>query len=231
MSLQAVLLDVGGTLLYERPARHVIYAEAARTRGLGLTDVRMLELMREAHQALPERVEGGYRYSDPWFRRFIERIFVGSLGLAPAELQEVTDALFARFEDPATFRLFDGALEFLDALAARGIRRGVVSNWSARLPRVLEVMRLAERLDFVVCSALEGVEKPDPEIFRLALARAGCAAEAAVHCGDHPRKDGLAVQVGMRAVIVDHFDKHRDAALPRVSDFEQLLNWIDENRG
>ena len=236
MPLQAVLLDVGNTLLYERPPRHAIYAEAARARDLPLEagaagDGRMLELMREAHHALPARVDGAYRYTDRWFERFIERIFVESLGLPRAELGALTDALFARFESAETFALFDGAREFLDAVRQRGLTLGVVSNWSERLPRVLDAMGVAAAFDFVVCSALEGCEKPDPKIFHTAVARAGCRPDEAVHCGDHPLKDGLAVQIGLRAVLVDHFGSRHDSDLPRVGDFEALLAWIDERRG
>lgn len=231
MPLQAVLMDVGNTLLYEQPSRQAIYAGAARARELEVEDGRMLELMREAHHALPKRVEGAFRYTDPWFARFIERIFVDSLGLARTELEGLTKELFERFESAETFRFFDGALDFLTALRERGLRLGVVSNWSERLPRVLSAMGVAECFDFVVCSAVEGCEKPDAEIFEIALRRAGCRADDAVHCGDHPVKDGMAVQIGLRAVLVDHFGSHPKSDLPRVGDFEGLLAWIDERRG
>lgn len=230
MSLEAVLLDVGNTLLYEQPPRHAIYADEARSRGIEVTDAEMLDRMRAAHSGLPIRVDGAFRYSDRWFARFVETIFVDGLGLPRAELQAVTDALFTRFEQSETFRLFDGTLDFLDALGDRGLVRGVVSNWSARLPRVLEAMDLAPRFDFVICSALEGCEKPDAQIFYRALDRCGRRAESVVHCGDHPVKDGMAVQVGMRAVIVDHYGRTPATDLPRVEEFDALLAWIDERR-
>ncbi|QDU65006.1 HAD-IA family hydrolase [Engelhardtia mirabilis] len=231
MSLQAVLLDVGHTLLYEQPARQVIYASAGRDRGLEIEDARMLELMRRADRELPARIDGSFRYTDPWLRRFMEVIFVEHLRLPRAELGSLSDELFDRFEDAATFRVFDGAQEFLERVRGRGLRVGVVSNWSERLPRVLAVTGLAGLLDFTVCSATAGVEKPDPDIFRLALHEAGTDGEHAVHCGDHPLRDGLAVQVGMEAVIVDHFNAHPKTDLLRVEDFEQLWAWIEERCG
>lgn len=227
-SLQAVFLDVGQTLLYERPARQTIYADAARARGLEVDDGAMLGLMKAADRDLPERVDGGFRYSDPWFARFIERIFVEQLGLEPAQLAALTDELFATFQSPATFQLFEGAVEFLERAGQRGLTRGVISNWSSRLPQVLAATGLDAHLDFALSSAIEEVEKPDVGIFRRALERAGCSAERAVHCGDHLLRDGLAVQVGMEVVIVDHFKSHPQTKLPRVEDFEQLWTWIEE---
>jgi hypothetical protein len=45
----------------------------------------------------------------------------------------------------------------------------VISNWSARLQRVLAAVGLGDAFDPVLCSACESLEKPDPELFRLAL--------------------------------------------------------------
>lgn len=61
--------------------------------------------------------------------------------------------------------------------------------------------------DFGVFSGIEGVEKPDPRIYEIALEKAGnIAAEEAVHIGDSMRKDYLpASSVGMQALILDRF--------------------------
>lgn len=203
--LAAVFLDVGGTLLRERAARWEIYAGVAAEHGLAVPAERMRELMVCAHRELPLVLGGAYRYSDPWFRAFIARIFGEELGLDAPRLADATEELFHRFEDARTFRLFPGALELLDELRSRGLFLGVISNWSARLPRVLEAVGLAERIDLVLCSALERSEKPAPEMFQRALARAGVAPAQALHAGDHARKDAAgAAAVGIEPVLVDH---------------------------
>lgn len=210
MTLRAVLFDVGDTLLRENPSRFELYARAARERGLELDAEGMRRRMLAAHHALPRVLDGAYRYSDPWFRAFIARVFgpgedrAGSV-IEGRALEALTEELFERFEDPATFEVHAGARELLDELRGRGLRLGVVSNWSARLPRVLAVLGLAERLDFVLCSALEELEKPDPELFRRALARADVAADQALHVGDHPEKDVAGARAaGLLAVRIDH---------------------------
>lgn len=214
MQLRALSLDVGGTLLYERPSRYAIYAEAGRERGLQVSDERMRELMGQAHHGLPRELDGAFRYSDPWFRRFIEAIYVGALGLPRSELAGLTDELFARFESPGTFRLFPGVHGLIDRARQLGLRVGVTSNWSARLPQVLDAMDLSGGLDFVVCSAIERTEKPEPRIFELAAERAGCEPTAVLHVGDRPDLDGAARGVDMQVVVVDHFRKHGGEELP-----------------
>ena len=231
-SLRAVLLDVGNTLVHEEPSRFALYARAANARGIEIEERAMRSLMVKAHHALPAEVNGGYRYSDPWFAAYIERIFVGELGLAAAECPTITRELFDVFEHPDTFRLYPGALELLDDLRDAGLTLGVVSNWSARLPRVLEVLDVARRFDFVLCSAIERMEKPEARIFEAALERAGCSADQALHAGDHPEKDVQGAQAcGLHAVLVDHADVLGDAGAdcPRVGDLAQLRSLILEH--
>lgn len=61
--------------------------------------------------------------------------------------------------------------------------------------------------DFGVFSGLEGVEKPNPRIYEIALERAGnIAPEEVLHIGDSMRKDYLPAKgVGMHALLLDRF--------------------------
>jgi putative hydrolase of the HAD superfamily len=70
---------------------------------------------------------------------------------------------------------------------------------------------------------VEGVEKPDPEIFRIALARAGVEAGGAVYVGDHPFFDVQAArEAGMVPVLVDRRDRHPDVDAIRITSLEEL---------
>jgi putative hydrolase of the HAD superfamily len=205
MSLQAVFLDLGNTLLHERPSRFEIYAQVARARGVPIAGPAMKLLMARAHAELPREIDGHFRYSDVWFRAYIRQVFHVQLGIAEATLPELSAELFGRFEDARTFVLYPGARELLETLRGRGLGVGAISNWSARLPRVLRALDIAQEFDFVLCSAIERLEKPDPAIFRAALARAGVRPEAALHAGDHMEKDVAGARAaGIEAVLVDH---------------------------
>ena len=218
MTLKAVFLDVGHTLIHEVPSRFEIYAGIAHRRGLAVEVQGMEALMRRTHDELPLRIDGAYRYSDRWFEVYIERVFVEGLELAPEKLADVQDELFATFEAPETFRVYPGAFELFAEVRRLGLRLGVISNWSTRLPRVLDGLGLSAAFDFVLCSALEELEKPDPAIFRAALERAGVDAEHALHAGDHPENDvAAAARVGLEGVLVDHAGRY--AGRPRPGTF------------
>ena len=228
MTLSCVFLDFGNTLVHEVPSRFAIYAEAAADRGADRSESEMRELMVRAHRETPPEADGGYRYTDRWFRSYIERIFHDYLGLAREGLPALQEELFARFSDARTFQLFPGARELLSSLKGQGLGLGVISNWSPRLPGLIERLELGPVFDVVVCSAIERLEKPQPEIFELALERAGVSAAEALHAGDHPDKDcRAATAVGMRAVLVDHSGKHANGAdAPRVTSLLELEEHI-----
>lgn len=229
MGLEAVFLDLGDTLVTERTSRAAVYAAVARAHGLDAREEELGPAMARAHAALPQRLaDGSFRYSDGWFRAFQRQVFAD---LAPSEarFEALSRDLFAAFEDARTFRLHDGALELVTALRARGLVVGLISNWSARLGRLLAALGLAEVLDPVLGSAELELEKPDARLFRLALARAGVAPERALHAGDRLDLDVEGARAaGLGAVLVDHAGRHGGARLPcpRVRTLRELQDRI-----
>lgn len=229
MTLKAVFLDAGGTLIREDPPRQAIYAEVARELGASITASAMRERMHAAFAILPRTLGTAYRFSERWFEAFIEEIFGRGLRLGPETVAAARRELFRRFADPGSFRLYPGARELCESVRARGLRLGVISNWSEPLPTILAGLGLAPALEFVLVSSLERCEKPEPEIFRRALARSGVAPAQALHAGNDPELDCRGAEaVGIRGVLVD-----REGAVPagtcaRVRDLFELDALIAE---
>lgn len=232
MSLAAVFLDLGNTLVVERASRAELYAAEARRHGLDVDAVRMRECMAAAHAALPREVGGAFRYSDAWFRVFQRRIFVDELGLEPALFEQLSARLFERFEDARSFSVYPGARELLATLRARGLKVGLISNWSERLPRLLAALELTGGFDFVLGSAALRMEKPDPALFQAALSHAHAPPERCLHAGDQLECDARgALATGIAAVLVDHAGRLGEAErklCPVVSSLPELQDLILE---
>lgn len=232
MELAAVFLDLGNTLLTERFSRAALYAQEGVRAGLAIDEVGMSTCMAHAHGALPREIEGSFRYSDGWFRAFQRRIFVDQLGLDAVHFEELSERLFARFEDPASFVLYPGARELLAALRTRGLPVGLISNWSERLPRLLETLGLTPAFDFVLGSAALRMEKPERGIFERALRLVSKPPEACLHAGDDLLCDARgALEVGIQAVLVDHRGRlgpAERALCPIVSNLTELRDLILE---
>src|SRR6476469_3274495 len=72
----------------------------------------------------------------------------------------------------------------LAALRAKGFRLVVLSNANGTLHRAFDRLGLTSSFDVIFDSHREGVEKPDPRFFQIALERAGADAATTIHVGD-----------------------------------------------
>jgi putative hydrolase of the HAD superfamily len=75
-------------------------------------------------------------------------------------------------------------LDALDALRSAGCRLAVVSDTSEETPRLWSSTDLAPRMDATVFSCLEGVRKPQPVMYQLALQRLGIDVSRCAYVGD-----------------------------------------------
>ena len=85
-------------------------------------------------------------------------------------------------------------------------------------------------LDVVVASLEEGVEKPEPMIFKIALDRLGADPAETLHVGDSPLDDVQGARnAGLKAILLDRRKKGPPSKTV-ISDLMQLtevLDWIE----
>jgi putative hydrolase of the HAD superfamily len=97
---------------------------------------------------------------------------------------------------------YPDAAGFLAEVRSHGIPIGVVSNCSRNAGVLVRRLRLSELVDAVVLSFEVGARKPDPGIYRTALARLGARAAETVFVDDQPGYCAGAAAVGMRALTI-----------------------------
>ena len=117
------------------------------------------------------------------------------------------------------YRVFDDVLPALDRLRQAGIKRAVISNADADVTDLCTHLEFAGHMDAIITSALVGWEKPDPRTFYAALDHPliDVPPGDALHIGDQPGSDvSGAVAVGMRAALIDRYDRHDDGEHPAV---------------
>lgn len=101
------------------------------------------------------------------------------------------------FVESLAFELVPGARSACDDLLQAGLSLCVVSNWDIGLSEHLRTLGLGDLP--VVTSAEAGAAKPDPAVFRLAVARLGLDDPGrAVHVGDSPADEEGARAAGLR---------------------------------
>ena len=112
----------------------------------------------------------------------------------------------------------------LDRLRAAGHRLVVVSNANGTLQAQFDRLDLTRHFDLLLDSAVEGVEKPDPRLFQIALERSGSRAETTVHAGDFFHIDVVGARAaGLQAWLIDAAGLYADHDVPRVPSLHVLV--------
>jgi putative hydrolase of the HAD superfamily len=120
-----------------------------------------------------------------------------------------------------------GVRPALAALRNHGLTLVVVSNANGTLRQHMARIGLAADVDIVIDSCDEGVEKPDPRLFEIALARAGARPETTIHVGDLYQVDVVGARAaGVRPVLLDETGLHPDVDCDRVSSLAELVDRI-----
>jgi putative hydrolase of the HAD superfamily len=212
-----VLFDAGDTLIGPRESFGAVYARVLRTLGTNLPAADLERGLRtgwaefnRGHQPGKDRYRTYPGGEAEYWLRFVERTLVHTPN-APADptlprraLEPLRDA----FRDPHAWIVFPDVVPALDELRAMGVRMGVVSNWDSRLPKLLDQLGLAPYFGTVVVSHLEGIEKPNPEIFLRAVERLGGRPETTLHVGDVPELDEAGARAArLTSVLIDRKEK------------------------
>jgi len=197
VGIKAVFFDAAGTLL--RVARPVGHAYAAKAARYGVdTDPDALDgafVRIWKARCSPNGTTSSFPTSEDaehdWWCSIVREVFeaVGALKRFGGQFEPYFDDVYEHFAQPAAWHVFEDVRPTLDALAGRGVRSAVVSNWDSRLPRLLKALGLGARFEFVLTSAEAGYRKPDAAIFRCALAQMGLSPREAIHVGDSVAED------------------------------------------
>ena len=119
----------------------------------------------------------------------------------------------------------EGVRPALTALREHGLTLVVVSNANGTLRAHMDRIGLAQYFDVVIDSCDEGVEKPDPRLFEIALERAGARRESTIHVGDLYQVDVVGARAaGLRGVLLDETGLHPEADCDRVASLAELVD-------
>ena len=226
MAIQTVFLDAGGVLVNPNWAR--VSDVLARH---GVTVAASALVAAEPHAKKQLDTGDTIRATNDQQRGWTYFNLV--LGAAGVPLSNATDAALAELhlyhqEFNLWETVFDETRPALAALRARGFRLAVVSNANGTLHRMFARLGLTDAVDAVFDSCDEGVEKPDPRFFRLALERVGAEAATTVHVGDLFHVDVVGARAaGIEPVLLDAANLYPDANCTRVRSLSELVTALE----
>jgi len=220
MKIRAITFDVGGTLIAPWPSVGHVYAEVAAefVGSVPSPDTLTRNFLRAWQR------QSGFDYTRAgWFALVRETFGEDAAGLP----DRFYPAVYERFAEAGCWRIFEDALPALDALADRGLKLGIISNWDERLCPLLDRLGLLSRFSTVVVSCEVGATKPAPQIFRRAVRELGVRPAELLHVGDSHACDVIGAEsAGLRGLQVQ---RGRPLTAPwQVAGLTQLTAVISE---
>jgi HAD superfamily hydrolase (TIGR01509 family) len=226
VSLKAVIFDAGNTLIYLDHERMAVEVGAAL--GMPISAAALDRSVADATRAVegPSGVAAGRADRDR-ARVYLERLFAGA-GVPADRMDEVARTLRRLHEEWHLWcRTIPGTAEALDRLRGAGLRLAVVSNSDGRVEEALTAAGIRDRFELVLDSALIGVEKPDPAIFRAALSALKVAPEEALYVGDLYEVDVVGARAaGMEAILLVPAGAGPDPECRRVESLVALVDML-----
>ena len=196
MEIKAVTFDVGGTLIEPWPSVGHVYADVAARHGVDVGADILNARFRSAWSA-----RKSFEHSRAGWEELVDEVF---LGLCKPPRETFFAKLYDRFSESGAWRVYDDVVPALDALASRGIKLAVISNWDERLRGLLRVLGLDRYFEAFAISCETGFPKPSPVIFEQAAIKLGLSADAILHVGDSAEMDVAAARAaGLHALRID----------------------------
>jgi putative hydrolase of the HAD superfamily len=205
--IRAIFFDAAGTLFHLGQSPGENYAKIARQLGVEFSPSALDRGFRRAWREMPRRpaIDGPRENDDKeWWRQLVE-VVLAELPDIPVDFNRALffELAYVHFTTPGVWILYPDVRDVLEMLAPK-FQLGIISNFDRRLDRILQHLKIASYFSHVFVSSELGADKPNPEIYRRALARTGCRAGEAVHVGDDPERDwNAAANAGMHVFKLD----------------------------
>ena len=221
-----MFFDAGETLVHPWPSFPELFAAVVTREGHPRTH----DEVRRASAVIMDRFSSAAKANELWttspersarFWGSVYDLMIEALDLPSGNgLREV---LYAEFTDLSNYALFDDVAPVLEQLRVEGVILGIVSNFEPWLDQLLSALEVRDVFAVRVISGLEGIEKPDPRIFELAMERAGVGPQDSAYVGDNPEFDvDPPAALGMFPVLIDRRNRHPAHPGVRLTDLGQL---------
>jgi putative hydrolase of the HAD superfamily len=230
--IKAVFFDLYQTLVRYQPSQEELEAEALKSFGFDVSPERLRHPVLTANEHIYQQIAKrplSQRSREETMALYMEyqRIVLKEAGIG-AEEKVVLGLLGMMQQEKMDLVLFDDVLEALDDLKKRGLKLGLISNIERDMSATLEKLGLSARLDIVVTSQDAGFTKPQPEIFRFALDKAGVKPDEAAYVGDQYQVDVIGSEsAGMKGILLDRDGYYKENLdCPKVKSLSELVRYL-----
>ena len=206
-SIKAIFFDAVGTLFYLTKTVGDHYAYVGHEVGLNLHAQKLERAFHAAWKQMPQRsaIDGPRENDDKgWWRELVGHVFHQvAPWLSEFDRDNFFEIAYEHFAEPGVWELYPEVSGVLQELTPQ-FQLAVISNFDGRLRFILQNLGISKFFAHVFISSELGADKPDPEIFRRALATVHLKADEVLHVGDDPERDwNAAVAAGLSVFRLD----------------------------
>ncbi|MFC1947507.1 HAD family hydrolase [Chloroflexota bacterium] len=233
---KAVFFDWFNTLAVYYPPREEFQSQAIREFGFNVSAEQVKPALLKADKIVfdenakyPMRLRSEEEQAEIYFR--YETMLLKNIGIDLSNEVATVAKIFKRVEELFSkigFALYGDVIPVMKKLREKDMKIGLITNLEIDMKPVCSELGLDPYLDLIVTSGEAGSDKPQPEIFLLALKKAGVEASEAIHVGDQYKIDAVgAVGAGIKPVIIDRNDMYPDITdCPRIQTLDELFTYI-----
>jgi HAD superfamily hydrolase (TIGR01549 family) len=233
---EAVFFDWFNTLAEYYPLREELQNQAIQEFGFTVSTEQVKRALLNADQLIfdenakyPMRLRSKQEQTEIYTQ--YETLLLKGVGIDLTNDAVTVVKIFKRVEElygDIGFRLYDDVIPVLKKLKNKDLKTGLITNLEIDMKPICSGLGLDPYLDIIVTSGEAGSNKPQPEIFLLALEKAGVNASEAIHVGDQYNIDAIgAMRAGIKPIIIDRNDMYPDITdCPRIMTLDQLFAYM-----
>jgi HAD superfamily hydrolase (TIGR01509 family) len=219
--LKTLFLDAGGVLVSPNWAR---VSETLGRHGIavpaGALSTAEPRVRFEIDQAIPHGTSTDTQRAWLYMDRVLE---IAGVALSEASAAAVRELRAYHAAHNLWESVPDDVGPALERLSSSGLKLVVVSNANGVLHRMFDRVGLTRYFHCICDSFVDGVEKPDPRFFRIALDRAGADPESTLHVGDLYHVDVAGARAaGLQAMLIDPLGLYEGYDVERVRTLDEL---------
>jgi 2-haloalkanoic acid dehalogenase type II len=231
LKIKAVLFDLGSTLV-KTWTPEITYRSLLSSFGIDRSTEAIKEALEMVEKEFAESNFGSEygrvsytQYWDRWDAKVLKH-----LGIPQNKIP--ANEVLAKWWKYADCVAYPDAKENLERLRQIGVRVGLVSNaYEEDIEPILSKAGLERRFfDVVVGVNTIKKAKPQPDIFRYALAKLDVKPEETIFVGDHIDNDYRGARaVGIRALLIERENRSKDdtSNLERIKNLQEILRLIE----
>ncbi len=196
MTVKAVIFDLFGTLVFDKfsAEKYPLFLSSLASI-LNLEDSEFASLWQASYR---DRALGKFETLQDNLRWIGDQL---GQSLEPPAVEEVASKIVELTRQALTPRV--QAIEVIYQLRLMGFKTGLISDCGPAVPLLWKETPFAELFDTTVFSCREGLKKPDPKIYQIALERLSLPAHECFYLGDgHGGELEGAKSMGMKAALI-----------------------------